>query len=313
MIVSASRRTDIPARYADWFFRRLEEGCVLVRNPMRFHQVSRVLLTKETVDGFVFWTKNPAPMLDRLDMLEGYPYYFQFTLNPYGTDVEPAVPEKGRVLVPVFRELSRRAGRDRVVWRYNPVLFTDRYDLAYHRKYFRKLAELLSGYTDTCEISFINLYAKTVRNTRHLALREGSAEERADLLSHMQADASACGITLRMCAEPELSDALGIEKARCIDAERISRIAGIPMHAPKDRSQRPECGCAVSVDIGAYDTCPHRCAYCYANASPQRASENARAHDPCAPLLFGTLGERDVVRERAMPRLMAGQQMFSDR
>lgn len=308
MIVSASRRTDIPACYADWFFERLYDGYALVRNPMNAHQVSRVQLREDTVDGFVFWTKNPAPMLDRLHELEQYPYYFQFTLNPYGTDIEPGVPDKGRVLLPVFRELSVRAGKDRVIWRYNPVLFTEKYDFAYHAKYFGRLAELLSGYTDTCEISFLSMYAKTVRNTRRLGIRQGSFAERRDLLGQIAETARSCGITPRACGEPALQKDAGIDSSRCIDADRIGRIAGRTVRVPKDPSQRPECGCAVSVDIGAYDTCPHRCAYCYANASPERACRNAQNHDPAAPILFGATGDLDVVRDRAMPMFTLMQQ-----
>ena len=116
MIISASRRTDIPAYYSDWFFNRIKEGFVLVRNPMNFHKVGKVRLSPEVVDGIVFWTKNPVPMMDRLDEIGDYPYYFQFTLTSYGKDVEPNVPSKNEVIIPAFQKLSRKIGRDRVVW-----------------------------------------------------------------------------------------------------------------------------------------------------------------------------------------------------
>ncbi len=117
MILSVSRRTDIPNHYSDWFFQRLEEGYVCVRNPINAHQVSRICLSPEVLDMIVFWTKNPAPMLERLDELEAYKYYFQFTLNGYGPDIEPGMPDADTVRVPVFRKLSEKIGKKRAVWR----------------------------------------------------------------------------------------------------------------------------------------------------------------------------------------------------
>ena len=133
MIVSASRRTDLPAYYADWLCRRFSEGYVLVRNPFRPGQVSRLALTEETVDGLVFWTKNPLPLARHLAVFRPYPYYFQWTLTPYGAPVEPGLPDKRR-LVSAFRELAERIGPDRLVWRYDPVLLTPTYTLERHRR-----------------------------------------------------------------------------------------------------------------------------------------------------------------------------------
>ena len=129
MIISASRRTDIPAYYPDWFYNRIREGYVCVRNPMNFHQVSRIDLSPDVVDGIVFWTKNPLPLMSRLEELRAYPFYFQFTLTPYGKDVEPGVPSKNDIILPAFQELSRRIGPERGIWRYDPILFTNRYTM----------------------------------------------------------------------------------------------------------------------------------------------------------------------------------------
>ena len=161
MIVSASRRTDIPAFYSDWFFRRLEEGYLYVKNPMNPRQVSKILLSQDTVDCFVFWTKDPGPMMERLSVLDrlGYPYYFQFTLTPYGTDVEPGLPHKNE-LVRTFRELSCRLGPERVIWRYDPVLLSPSYTREYHFQWFSRLCGSLEGYTHTCVISFLDIYRK---------------------------------------------------------------------------------------------------------------------------------------------------------
>ena len=177
MIISASRRTDIPTYYSEWFFNRLREGYVLVRNPMNARQISRISLSPEAVDGIVFWTKNPVPMLSRLGELEPYPYYFQFTLTAYGRDVEPNLPGKNGVLIPAFQELSRMAGRERVVWRYDPIFLSDRYTVEYHCRYFRVLAAKLGEYTEKCTVSFLDFYRSTARNMRSLHIREMTAAQ----------------------------------------------------------------------------------------------------------------------------------------
>ena len=133
MIISASRRTDIPAFYSRWFYRRLEEGFVVTRNPFNANQLTKIRLDADVVDAIVLWTKNPAPMLGRLDELDarGIPYYFQFTITPNGRDLEPRLPTDKAVLVETFRELARRLGPERVIWRYDPILFSERYSRAF--------------------------------------------------------------------------------------------------------------------------------------------------------------------------------------
>ena len=170
MILSVSRRTDIPNYWADWFLRRLEEGYVCIRNPINAHQISRVALSPETVDCIVFWSKNPAALARRLDELEGYPYYFQYTITAYGKDVEPGLPDKKEVLIPLFQDLSRRLGPRRMVWRYDPILFSRRYTPEYHLRAFEEMARMLEGYAQRVVISFVDLYAKTRRSTAGLEL-----------------------------------------------------------------------------------------------------------------------------------------------
>ena len=136
MILSVSRRTDIPNYYSEWFFNRIKEGFVYVRNPMNAHHVSKIDITPEVVDCIVFWTKNPEPMLRRLDELSPYDYYFQFTLTGYGKDIECGVPQKKDRMIPVFQELSQKTGRQRVIWRYDPIIFTKKYTPEYHLKAF---------------------------------------------------------------------------------------------------------------------------------------------------------------------------------
>ena len=312
MIISASRRTDIPTYYSEWFFNRLREGYVLVRNPMNARQISRISLSPEAVDGIVFWTKNPVPMLSRLGELEPYPYYFQFTLTAYGRDVEPNLPGKNGVLIPAFQELSRMAGRERVVWRYDPIFLSDRYTVEYHCRYFRVLAAKLGEYTEKCTVSFLDFYRSTARNMRSLHIREMTAAQQREMMERFSEIAGEYGLYIDTCSEAISLEDLGISHASCVDRERLERIGGYRLKAGRDRNQRKECGCAASVDIGAYDTCGNGCLYCYATDSRPRAAERVRAHRPDSPILFGTVGPEDVIREREAVSLREQQLSLFD-
>lgn len=300
MILSVSRRTDIPAWYSEWFLRRLRVGEVLVRNPVNFHQVSRIPLSPDVVDGIVFWTKNPFPMMEHLRELEPYPYYFQFTLNAYGRDVEPNVPSKSEVLIPVFQELSRRIGRERVCWRYDPILLSEKYTIEYHCRYFEKLSRLLHPYTEQCTISFIDLYQNTAKRLRTIGGRVPEQQELLVLAQRMAEIAERYGLQLKTCAEEIALEQLGIEHGSCIDRERLERIGGFRLDVQKDPNQRPVCSCAAAVDIGCYDTCKGGCLYCYADHGRGHLLTNLRAYRPDAPLLCGELTPEDRVTERAI-------------
>lgn len=303
MIISASRRTDIPAFYADWLFNRLREGYVLVRNPMNFHQVSRISLSPDVVDGIVFWTKNPLPMLGRMEELGEYNYYFQFTLTAYDRDAEPGLPSKNDIIIPAFQALSKAAGRERVVWRYDPIFFNDRYTMEYHCRYFKALAAKLGAYTEKCTVSFLDFYRKTARNTRSLNIRADTDEQRFELMRRFSETAREYGFFIDTCAEKIELEKLGIAHASCVEKERFERIGNCRLNIGKDPNQRPECGCVSSIDIGAYHTCKHGCLYCYANDNCNTVLRNSRMHDPGSPLLFGRIGEGDVIRERNMKSL----------
>lgn len=300
MILSVSRRTDIPAWYSEWFLRRLQVGEVMVRNPVNFHQVSRIPLSPDVVDGIVFWTKNPLPMMERLQELEPYPYYFQFTLNAYGRDVEPNVPSKSAVLIPVFQELSRRIGRERVCSRYDPILLSSKYTVEYHCRYFEKLARFLHPYTEQCTISFIDLYQNTSKRLRTIGGRVPEHQKLLVLAQRMAEIAERYGLQLKTCAEEIALEHLGIEHGSCIDRERLERIGGFRLDVQKDPNQRPVCGCAAAVDIGCYDACKGGCLYCYADHSRGRLLTNLRVYRPDAPLLCGELTPEDRVTERAV-------------
>lgn len=301
MVISASRRTDLPAFYSEWFFNRLRAGYACVRNPMNPHRVTQVPLAPEAVQGIVFWTKNPALMLNRLDQLEKFPYYFQFTLTPYGRDMEPNLPPKREVLLPLFQELARRAGRERVLWRYDPILLNEKYTLEYHVKCFEEFAGRLAGFTEKCTISFVDLYQSTRRNTAPFHIVPPDLVQQQELAGRFAEIARREGLLLDACAEEADLSCFGVERARCVDGERFQRLGAVGLDTRKDKNQRPACGCMASVDIGAYHTCPNGCRYCYANMGINRALKNHANHNPNSPLLLGELGEGDMVTAKEEP------------
>ncbi len=297
MIISASRRTDIPAYYSEWFFNRLREGYVCVRNPVNASQIRKISLSPDVVDGLIFWTKNPMPMMDQLYRLEKYNYYFQFTLTSYGKDIETNLPSKKLELIPAFRRLSEQIGRERVLWRYDPIFLNDIYTMEYHKKYFRTLAGRLGDYTEKCTVSFLDLYRNIQKNISVSGIRTLSCEEQLELLTEFSFTAEEYGFTIDTCAEENDFSRLGIAPARCINHKRLERLNGIPLDIGKDPNQRTACGCVSSIDIGAYGICPNGCVYCYANHSLRSAVQQLQRHDPQSSLLAGTIGKNDAVTE----------------
>lgn len=302
MILSVSRRTDIPAFFPDWFLNRLQAQYADVRNPVNPRQVSRICLSPDVVDCIVFWSKNPAPMLSRLHSLQDYMYYFQFTLNGYGKDFEPGLPS-AEERISTFRALSDAIGKQRVIWRYDPVIVTDRYSVDWHLRTFRYLASRLHSCTETVIISFIDLYACISRAARAHGITELSACQRDTLACHFAKTAHLYDLEIRTCAEDMDLSSYGISQARCIDGRLITKLLGCPIAAGKDRSQRPACGCAASIDIGFYNTCPNGCVYCYANHSSALRAKNLQAYDPCSTLLCSRLTEQDKIHIRKVKSL----------
>ncbi|NLX64037.1 MAG: DUF1848 domain-containing protein [Clostridiaceae bacterium] len=299
MILSVSRRTDIPAFYTEWFFNRLKEGYVLVRNPMNYHQVSRVCLTPDVIDCIVFWTKDPTNMLDKLELLNEYNYYFQITINPYDSLIERNVPQK-RHIIESFKKLSASIGKKRTIWRYDPVILTDKIDLAYHKKYFDILASSLKDYTERCVISFVDMYKKTERNMNSINASAVSENDMMELGKTLADIASGYGLRIEACSEPIDLSPIGIKHARCVNDELIAEITGKTINVQKDKNQRDVCSCAKSIDIGAYNTCKHGCLYCYANYSDTAVKNNIVKHNPNSPMLIGNIEPGDRITERKM-------------
>jgi len=304
MIVSASYRTDIPAFYADWFMARLEAGYADVRNPYGGPDY-RVDLTPGAVDGFIFWTRNLARFAAPLAEVHrlGISSVVQMTVTGYPRALETSVVEPARA-VEQLHAVAERYGPRAAVWRYDPILDSELTPPDWHRESFANLAAELAGATDEVVVSWATVYRKTARNLTAAARAHGFAwsdppdDEKRALLSDLAGIAARHGMRMTLCSQPGLLANVGsckapVTAARCIDVGRLSDIAGRPI-AAKQRGNRPGCDCAQSRDIGAYDTCPHGCVYCYAVQNRALAQRRHKAHDPGAASLTAESVGRDA-------------------
>ena len=308
MIINTGQRTDIPAFYAEWFANRLREGFVCVRNPYNRDQVSRYRLDPSVVDVIGFCTKNPAPMFPYMDLLRDYGQFWYVTLTSYGRDIEPNVPDKHR-LIGDFKRLSEIVGTDCIGWRYDPIFLSERYTPEYHLHAFEQIAGALSGYTKTVVISFIDLYPKVRRN--YPEAREVPKDERLHIGKRIIEIASACGMTVRPCAEGDELAAFGADCSGCMKISDYENAIGKKLIVPKKKGARAECACYLSCDIGAYNTCRHLCRYCYANAEPEKVLEQSCLHDPQSPFLIGNYRDSDIIHDVPQKSWIDGQGTLS--
>ena len=296
MIISASYKTDIPTFYGEWFMNRLAAGYCKMVNPYG-GQVYTVDLRPESVTGFVFWTKNIGPFLKYLPEIreQGYPFMVQHSINGYPRELEFRVINYVHTCE-AMQQLARAYGPDVAVWRYDPIVFTSLTTLDWHRHNFATLAQALAGATNEVVISFAQVYKKTRRNM-DWAAREFAfswAEHEATMQEHGRAlaiefahIAAEHGMLLKVCSQAAFLLPGVVVEARCVDAERLERIAGISLQGKiKLQGNRKECGCFASRDIGAYDTCPHGCVYCYAVQQRDTALRRFKEHDPHGEFLF---------------------------
>lgn len=223
------------------------------------------------------------------------------------------MPSKNEIIIPAFQKLSRKIGKDRVVWRYDPIFFNETYTLEYHCKYFEVLANKLHSFTEKCTVSFIDYYRNTERNTKSLNIISASIDQKLELMEKFSVIASHYGLLIDTCAEGIELDKFNITHAHCIDKERLESIGGYSLNVDKDKNQRLECGCIASIDIGMYNTCKNACLYCYANYSPKTVQNNFRKNKVDSSLICGELAEDDIVKERPVASCRNCQMnLFSD-
>ena len=294
-IVSASRRTDIPAFYSEWLMNRLREGHALVPNSFNPRQVSRVPLRPDEVACLVLVTKDPRPMIRYLEELDlrGYRYYFQVTLTGLPKVLEPGVPEPAAV-IDAMQRISKRIGPRKMIWRFDPILLSLDTSPEIIIGSFANLADRLAGSTERVIISFARRYRSVDIRLRRAALQKGvdflsaDSPEKGMLAAALANAAAKRGLMIQSCADPEDLTRYGISPGSCIDVRLIRELFGIELAGAKDRSQRSDCRCARSIDLGIYGTCPHGCIYCYASCDSALAA--GRRHSPEKPSLLEDIG-----------------------
>ena len=290
MIVSASYKTDIPAFYGAWFMARLAAGSCQVTNPYGGRPFT-VGLDHQSAAGFVFWTRNVAPFRGCLDQLrdDNRPFVVQFTLTGYPRLLDSATIDAERAVADI-RDITDKFGKRVCVWRYDPIVATDVTPFEWHRRNFATLAGQLKGAVDEVVVSFAQIYQKTRRNLDAMRADDDIgwydpvAEEKMALLAELREIAANNSMQLTLCGQPELI-VDEVAEARCIDGTRLANIAGHELDM-SDKPHRAQCACHTSRDIGAYDSCPHGCVYCYAVRNREFAKTRHAAHDPQGEFLI---------------------------
>ncbi len=297
MILSVSRKTDIPAFHFDWFLQRVKEGYVINRNPMFPQQLYKTPIHPLSCDCIVFWTKNAIPAIEKLDGLREYQYYFQYTVTGYDRDIEQNLPDK-KWIRENFKALSDKIGCMKVIWRYDPILFSAKYTPEWHLKIFGELASDFRGKTEKCVISFLDPYYNCAEINKRLGVYFPDGEELFAFSKQMAEIGKENGIAIASCAEKMDLQECGIEHNSCIDKTLIERIVGKPLSLSADKGQREACGCVQSLDIGTYNTCRNGCVYCYATKGKGKIEEAFFIKDNSSPILCDRISERDHMIER---------------
>ncbi len=305
MIINTGNRTDIPAYFSEWFYNRIEEKYVLVRNPLFPQQIIRYDLTPDVVDVICFCTKNPEPMLSRLNEIDKFKQFWFVTITMYGKDIEPFVPEYNKV-IKSFKELSEKVGNNFIGLRYDPIFINEKYTIDAHLEAFEKILGELKGYTNQCVVSFIDLYEKTRRNFKDVY--KVSKNDQEFLVQKFVEIGNKNNIKIYTCFENRELEKYGVNVSGCMTKEIIENAVGANLDIPKSKkSSREGCDCLLGNDVGMYNTCGHGCSYCYANYDKNTVHRNLKKHDPKSPLLIGNINDSDVIKQSKQVSYYSGQ------
>ena len=293
MILNVSGRTDIVAFYSEWFINRIKQGYVDVRNPFYPKMISRINFSD--VDGIVFCTKNPEPIIDSLDDIK-IPFIFHVTLTPYKSDIEPNVPPKGNVIRGI-RKLSKKIGKDKIWVRYDPVFVNDVYTIDYHIKNFDKMCQLLDGYVGKIIISFLDIYQNVRYNMPYFTPKTLTEKDYEKIGITFSNSAKKHGMTVQTCCEKHNLVEYGFKLSDCVTKE-IAASLTLKNKFKTWSARKGKCKCVSMVDVGEYNSCPHMCKYCYANYDEGKVNGNYKKHDPNSSLLVGKVSSEDKVTLR---------------
>ena len=291
MIAFASMRTDIPAFYSQWLVKRIEEGYVMVRSPYNDKLIYRLPFNPQVIDCLGLCTKNPGKILCHLDALSDWKTLWHVTITPYPREYEPGIQDK-RMIVEDFKNLSLRVGKERVVWRYDPVFLSPSFPLSSHKAWFSTLSSLLEGYTDRVVFSFLDIYPFMKEKMERLEIKPPLKSEMEELASFFVQEGRRHGMTVSSCGEGDWMEALGVDTSGCFTKEVWEKCRGNRLNIPKKKGKRRECNCILGFDIGEYGGCRMGCIYCYG-----QGHEGKERHNPLSPLLFGWPGDQDEIKD----------------
>lgn len=305
MILSIDFRTDIPAFYSEWLLNRFREGYVMFRNPTAPNTVHKVILDKDHIEGIMWCSKDYSKIMPRLnEITDKFPSVFHYTITGYGCDLEPNVPNINKS-IGYFRELSKMYGKERVIWRYDPIMLTDYYTITTHVMNFGYICRALHDYTDRVVVNFVSLYEKVKRHMPEL--KEMTYNEKLKTIMNLLQVCNDYNMKLQTCGNGlQFKDLEGVEVTGCLDIHALNLLGIYPKETKKAAPWG--CLCYPNTSIGVYNTCMHKCKYCYASADFEQCEKNYNNHDPNSPLLVGHLNPDDNIIEMK-PKLLNTSQL----
>ena len=294
MILNTGGRTDTVQYYSEWILNRFREGYALSRNPLFPDIVNRIELNPETIDVVVFCSKDYSPILERLhEIADRFNCYYHYTITAYGEDIEPRVPSIEKS-IDTLKRLADQVGPEKIGWRYDPVLLTDKYSIQRHFDTFGRMAGELTSYVDRCIFSFVEMYKKLEVNMPEL--KPVSEADKVTLAEGLGRIANENGLWLQTCATKESYGQFGIHTSGCMTTEIFNKALGLDFKKTPHKGNRAGCLCMESRGLGDYNSCPNGCRYCYVNKDHNKALQNYLTHDPNSPLLLGHLRPTDKIQ-----------------
>lgn len=295
MIINTGSRTDTVQYYSDWLLKRFKEGFVYSRNTLFPNIVTRYELNPNILDCVVFCSKNYEPILDRLtEITDKFNTYFHYTITAYGRDIEPNVPNIDESIETLIK-LSKIVGKQRIAWRYDPILLTKKYTKQVHYNTFDYMSKRLSPHIDRCIFSFVDMYKKLETNMPEIIILNNN--DKIEIAKNIGSIAKKHNMIIQTCATIEDFKQFGILQSGCMTSEILGNANNITFKKVRHSGNRQGCKCIENRNIGDYDTCPNGCKYCYANKNPQIAQENYKKHNPNDLMILGNLKPTDEIQQ----------------
>ena len=295
MIINTGSRTDTVQYYSDWLLKSFKEGFVYSRNPLFPNIVTRYELNPNILDCVVFCSKNYEPILDRLtEITDKFNTYFHYTITAYGRDIEPNVPTIDESIETLIK-LSKIVGKQRIAWRYDPILLTKKYTKQVHYNTFDYMSKRLSPHIDRCIFSFVDMYKKLETNMPEIIILNNN--DKIEIAKNIGSIAKKHNMIIQTCATIEDFKQFGILQSGCMTSEILGNANNITFKKVRHSGNRQGCKCIENRNIGDYDTCPNGCKYCYANKNPQIAQENYKKHNPNDLMILGNLKPTDEIQQ----------------